>query len=296
MKNTELANMAKKIADNYKTLYVYGCFGAPMTATNKTRYCNHTWYNKQTNRTAMIKAASADTFGFDCVGLIKGILWGWNGGKTKTYGGATYTSNGVPDIGADKMISVCSNISTDFSNIEVGEAVWKSGHIGIYIGNGLAVESTPAWKNGVQITSCNCTKSGYNRRNWTKHGKLPYVTYVKVEEKADEKKPVAASNGLADFIRDVQRACGAAVDGIAGPETLSKTVTVSSKYNKRHAVVKPIQERLYELGYVEVGTADGVAGPKFTSAVAHFQQDNGCVVDGVITKQNKTWKKLLGMA
>jgi peptidoglycan hydrolase-like protein with peptidoglycan-binding domain len=61
-------------------------------------------------------------------------------------------------------------------------------------------------------------------------------------------------------------------------------------------VVKAIQKRLFALGYTEIGTADGVAGPKFTSAVAHFQQDNGCYVDGVITAKNKTWKKLLGMA
>ena len=107
---------------------------------------------------------------------------------------------------------------------------------------------------------------------------------------------VSGEYGLADFVRDVQKACGAKVDGIAGPETLSKTVTVSAKYNKRHAVVKAIQQRLKALGYVEIGTADGVAGPKFTSAVAHFQLDNGCVADGVITKKNKTWKKLLGLA
>ena len=33
---------------------------------------------------------------------------------------------------------------------------------------------------------------------------------------------------LEQFIREVQAACGAEVDGIAGPETLSKTVTVSA--------------------------------------------------------------------
>lgn len=98
------------------------------------------------------------------------------------------------------------------------------------------------------------------------------------------------------FIRDVQKACGASVDGIAGPETLSKTVTVSARYNKRHAVVEHIQKYLLAIGYTEVGEADGEAGPKFTSAVAHFQQDNGCAVDGVISKGNKTWKKLLGLA
>lgn len=98
------------------------------------------------------------------------------------------------------------------------------------------------------------------------------------------------------FIKDVQKACGAAVDGIAGPETLSKTVTLSAKTNNKHAAVRAVQRYLESLGYKEIGAIDGEAGPKFTSAVAHFQQDNGCVVDGVITKQNKTWKKLLGLA
>ena len=178
MNNLELAQKAKNIADNYKTLYVYGCFGAPMTASNKTRYCNNQEYNKRPARTAMIKAASTDTFGFDCVCLIKGILWGWDGSLDKVYGGAKYASNGVPDIGANSMITKCSGVSTDFSKIEIGEAVWKKGHIGIYIGNGLAVECTPSWKNGVQVTACNQNISGYKRQNWTKHGKLPYVNYV----------------------------------------------------------------------------------------------------------------------
>lgn len=177
MKASEFVKKLEDVAKNYKTLYVMGCFGAPMNDTNKTRYCNNHSYNKQAARTKYIQAATADTFGFDCVCLLKGILWGWNGDKSKTYGGAVYKANGVPDIGADQMIKVCSDISTDFSSIEVGEAVWMSGHIGVYIGEGLAVECTPIWKNCVQITACNCSKSGYNTRNWTKHGKLPYIEY-----------------------------------------------------------------------------------------------------------------------
>lgn len=173
----QLAEAALNVAKNYKTLYVMGCFGAPMTAANKARYTKNHSYNKATARTAMINAASADTFGFDCVCLIKGLLWGWNGDTSKAYGGAGYAVNGVPDIGADTMIAKCSGVSTDFSKLEIGEAVWMSGHIGIYIGDGLAVECTPRWSNCVQVTACNCAKSGYNRRNWTKHGKLPYVSY-----------------------------------------------------------------------------------------------------------------------
>lgn len=178
MTNKELAVKLINVAKNYKTLYVMGCFGAPMTASNKKRYTQNHSYNRQPERTAMINAASADTFGFDCVCLIKGLLWGWNGNKNAVYGGATYTSNGVPDIGADQMIKVCKNVTTDFSKIEVGEAVWLEGHIGVYVGDGLAVECTPRWANKVQLTACNRNVSGYNRRNWTKHGKLPYVEYV----------------------------------------------------------------------------------------------------------------------
>lgn len=107
--------------------------------------------------------------------------------------------------------------------------------------------------------------------------------------------PVKDSYTLKEFTRDVQKATGAAVDGIPGPETLSKTVTLSASKNRTHPCVKFVQKRLYELGYTEVGTADGIAGPKFTSAVAHFQQDNQCVTDGEITARNKTWKKLLGL-
>jgi hypothetical protein len=147
--NIDLANRLKEVATNYKTLYVMGCFGAPMNDSNKKRYCNNHDYNKDAARTAMIQAATADTFGFDCVCLIKGILWGWNGNVNATYGGAYYKSNDVPDINANGMIKVCKDVTTDFSNIEIGEAVWMEGHIGVYVGGGLAVECTPKWSNNV---------------------------------------------------------------------------------------------------------------------------------------------------
>ena len=108
--------------------------------------------------------------------------------------------------------------------------------------------------------------------------------------------PVEEGYTLEQFIRDVQKACGASVDGIAGPETLSKTVTISASKNRTHAVVKAVQKRLSTLGYTQVGTADGVAGAKFTTAIKAFQRDNGCVADGEVTAKNKTWKKLLVLA
>lgn len=193
----QLAAKAVEVAKKYKTLYIMGCFGAPMNSANKERYCKNHPYNTSSSRTAMIKAATADTFGFDCVCLIKGLLWGWEGDKSKTYGGAIYNTNEVPDIGADSMIKVCKELSTDFSKIEVGEAVWTDGHIGIYVGDGLAVECTPSWKNCVQLTACNCTKSGYPRRNWKKHGKLPYVAYAGKNENVAKKENASTGTGAA---------------------------------------------------------------------------------------------------
>ena len=100
---------------------------------------------------------------------------------------------------------------------------------------------------------------------------------------------------LSQFVRDVQIACGAEVDGIAGPETLSKTVTLSATKNRTHPAVSAVQKRLNTLGYPQVGTVDGKTGPKFTAAVKAFQKDNGCIADGEITAGKTTWRKLLGM-
>lgn len=163
-----------------------------------------------------------------------------------------YAANGIPDTNADGMIKRCSDVTTDFSHIAVGEAVWLSGHIGVYIGDGLAVECTPRWKDGVQITAVyNIGKrNGYNGRTWTKHGKLPNVQY-------DE---------------------GAVV---------RRTLKNGSKGDD----VKELQKRLIELGY-NVGEygADGDFGPDTELAVTHFQNDHHLEVDGIVGPM--TWEAL----
>ncbi len=179
MTNFELCKKLNAIAQNCKTLYVMGCFGAPLTPSAKERYKRNHSYNKRPARRAMIDAADSETFGFDCVNLIKGVLWGWTGNLDHPYGGASYGSGNVPDIDADAMIAACQKVSSDFSRLTPGEALWLPGHIGIYLGDGLAAECSPAWDNGVQITAVNCNKAGYHRRNWQKHGFLPYITYEK---------------------------------------------------------------------------------------------------------------------
>ena len=129
-------------------------------------------------------------FLFDCICLIKSILWGWNGNKNATYGGATYGSNGVPDQTLDWFLSHCSDVSSDFSKIEVGEYLWMNGHCGVYMGDGFAIECTPAFNNKVTITAVGNIgkKQGYGTRIWLKHGKLPYIEYTKQPSELDKLK------------------------------------------------------------------------------------------------------------
>ena len=110
----------------------------------------------------------------------------------------------MPDVSADSMIVNCRDVSaTGWDKLLPGEGLWMPGHWGLYIGDGLAVECTSAWSNGVQITAVGniASKSGCNARKWTKHGKLPWVEYdTKRTDAAAEaaKATIRAKAGLTD--------------------------------------------------------------------------------------------------
>ena len=179
MKQTDFLKMATKALES-KTTYATGAFGASIGnfPSQLERYCKNT---PELEKTIRERAAKPPCFAFDCVGLIKAILWDWCADETRIYGGATYKSNGVPDIGTESIINRCSDVSTDFSKIQAGELLWMSGHVGIYIGNGYAIEATSAWDAKVQksvVTNIKSAGSAHGRK-WTKHGKLPWVEYEK---------------------------------------------------------------------------------------------------------------------
>lgn len=176
MDNIEFAKQAIGIS-KLKTMYVNGAFGAPATTVNKKRYTSgNNTYNK--NHSAAINNADPGSFFFDCCGLVKGILWGFGADLSKNNGGAKYKSNGVPDLSDAGFMSV-SALSTDWIKIPIGACVYMTGHMGIYIGNGLVIESSPKWKNGVQITAIENIGpvKGYNSRLWKCWGTIPYVDY-----------------------------------------------------------------------------------------------------------------------
>lgn len=175
MTNTKLCGMLLHIANDLKTLYVMGGIGYRLDSRGKAR-SQALEFNQRITRRNMIYAASSDTFAFDCVCLVKSVLWGFTGDMNGTYGGAKYASNGIPDCNIDTLYNMCTKKSTDMKDIADGEfLVLHSHHCGVYIGGGMVVESTPAWENKVQVTKL-------SQRNWKRHGYLPKVKYEVPEQ------------------------------------------------------------------------------------------------------------------
>lgn len=182
MTDKELVSKLIDLVDNQPNTYALGMWGQLLSEsiiTSKTKQLP-SWYTA--TKQDELRQQIGKKFGFDCVCMIKSILWGWSADRSDKNGGAKYASNGVDDMSADSLVTdkYCTDISEDFSKIVVGEAVWIKGHVGVYIGDGLVVECTPKWKNGCQYTVLDNIKTGLsgNKRKWTKHGKMKFIQYT----------------------------------------------------------------------------------------------------------------------
>ena len=142
------------------------------------------------------------------VGYYNGeyISWDcWNLGKTiiatrgaavnnytpGTYSACSDTSIGLYDTDGDGLESACgSTLSSDFSNIAIGEWLFKeysSGycyHVGYYIGNGRVIEATSDGSYSLQISTidssghCGNISGRGSGWAWTFHGKVPWINYA----------------------------------------------------------------------------------------------------------------------
>lgn len=140
-----------------RNIYVHGGFGVNLSDEKQlVRHIKLNEYNRQ-NESAIRKAAEQHppVYGFDCIGLIKGILWGWCNHATGTYGGAVYTSNSLTDCNVDRFVTcyVEYEENLEYAIPTVGDVVWSKerDHIAVYLGHGLVVEATRYGNSVIRI-------------------------------------------------------------------------------------------------------------------------------------------------
>ena len=97
-----------------------------------------------------------------------------------------------------------------------------------------------------------------------------------------------------DFVREIQFIFGAALTEKPDGLTISRTVTLSAKKNRKHSAVLAVQKRLHNLNMYD-GALDQIAGSRFTKAVNTYQLEQMRYkrADGEITAKGKMWKSML---
>lgn len=206
----------------------------------------------------------------DCIGMIKGFFW-TNGGKgvlEYLNGGAEfnskYGSNNCPDKGANGMLSWLKSKGCQHGDISTlpdvpGILLFKSGHVGVYVGGGYAIEAQ-GFAYGVK-------KTKVSKRPWKEWAYLPssMLTY-------DDSAVVVPDT---DEQPSVSTACK------LGDRTLKRTSPLMTGDD-----VKELQTRLNEFGF-DCGTADGQFGTNTEKGVKAFQKAANIEVDGKFGKESK---------
>ena len=138
--------------------------------------------------------ATNDVLWADCVCLPKAAIWGKATVPDKGENIHTPGKYGLGDLTCEEFIDSCSYISNNFSNIEPGECLYMSGHIGTYVGDFTfkwnnkewlcnVIEATAAFEHGIICTYVDIKgnrsngKGGEAGGKWIKHGKLPWIDY-----------------------------------------------------------------------------------------------------------------------
>ena len=160
----DLAEWAKQ-AYAKKWGYVYGTYGEVLTESILTakasQYPEQVGDNEEFIRSHWLGVRTAD-----CIGLIKGYAW-----YNCDTGQIDYRSNGVTDMGSDSMLDMATEKGTIDTLPDIpGIAVWKEGHIGVYVGDGQTIHAANT-ELGVIMTPL-------EKSSWTHWLKIPYISYV----------------------------------------------------------------------------------------------------------------------
>ena len=186
---------------------------------------------------------------YDCAGLIKGYMFSETPTSSPAY-------NIKYDVSANTMISLCKE-QGDYSRIPniAGLIVWKSGHVGVYLGNGKTIEAK-GHAYGVVTTA---------DTNWVKWGKLPWLEYA-----AEPDLPVVDGDCMVQLPKLLK---GSKCKSVERLQILLKGLGYRDQYGEELKI-------------------DGSFGGRTEYAVKLFQSTSKLTSDGIV--EASTWRALLG--
>lgn len=233
MANLNGKDLVKFAKSKIGTPYVYGAKGADGKFTQQKLNWLAKNYPKVFTTSYIRKAKKfVGQVCCDCSGLIS-----WYTGKV--YGSSQLYSKAVKR-GTIKTIN----------KAPIGAILWKSGHVGVYIGNGECIE-----EKGIAY---GCVKSKISNTRFTHWLTFDFMDYSEVREvEVDEKK----------------------TNPYKEPKALIKT-------GSRGNGVKWLQFELQEAGFKEV-SIDGIFGSKTKKGLKSFQKSSKITVDGICGPQTR---------
>ena len=144
--------------------YTWGTYGNILTE-EELAYKIRQFPTGVGDKVSLIRANWLDRRTTDCVGLIK--CYGWLNTDTLSIERET---NGMPDVDADSMYYAAKESGPIRTIPEIpGLAVWHSGHIGVYVGNGEVIEAMG--------TAYGVVRTKLSERSFTRWLKIPYIDY-----------------------------------------------------------------------------------------------------------------------
>ena len=169
--NLDLTEFLIECYESGRVVYWYGTYYNPCTTSlynnKKAQFPAH---YTSVRAAQYRKDIQENKICADCVGLVKGAVWSDCGARVPKY-----ASNDCPDKSSDGLFSYCKSKGMQNGKIssipEVpGLLLHKSGHVGVYIGNGYAIEA--------QGFDTDVRKTKVKGRGWTGWCKMPFIEYL----------------------------------------------------------------------------------------------------------------------
>ncbi len=262
--------------------YWYGTCVYPCTSSLLSRKAKQYSSHYGSSRTSRYKKDISDRkVCMDCVGMIKGFFWTNGGVGVREYinGGeeykSKYGSNGCPDKSASGMLSWAKSKGCKHGKIAAlpevpGVLLFAPGHVGVYAGNGYAVEAR-GFNYGV-------VKTKVKDRKWADWAYMP-ESVLDYSDTADVPAETPSTPSETPEVKPTPEK----ITHELGERTL--------KRGSEGDDVRKLQEYLVKLGY-DLGSygskkdgVDGDMGSKTVNAVKGFQAAHDLEVDGKYGKK-----------